>query len=200
MKRPMKKTSLSCLDHWHNGGDIEIQIYARALHKAAKGVIENLSLEPNPVTAWDACPAIPLYRLATELHLKALVDEGNNFLPVPTDHITLYKTHSLRWLAQIVCQIIRSVGWQEQFQCDGATSLVEFSARISELESLDPVTCAIHSRRRDGSIPPQLQPAKIVQLAEKLDAILTLLEATTDALAAEAMLMDNELDSNPTIQ
>jgi hypothetical protein len=58
---------------WHNSGDIEIALYARSLHKAAKTLIETLNMEPNPKTAWDACPVILLYRQAVELHLKALV-------------------------------------------------------------------------------------------------------------------------------
>src|SRR5712692_957907 len=84
---------------WHNGGDIEIGFYARSLHKAAKTLIAALDLEPNTKTAWDACPVILLYRQAIELHLKALVGEGSNFLKERTDPLTLAKTHSLRWLA-----------------------------------------------------------------------------------------------------
>src|ERR1017187_7394109 len=100
---------------WHNGGDIEIGLYARSLHKAAKTLIATLDLEPNLNTAWDACPVVLMYRQSVELHLKALVGEGRNFLPSPTDGITLYKTHSLRWLAQIVCQIIKAVRWENEF-------------------------------------------------------------------------------------
>jgi hypothetical protein len=53
--------------HWHNGGDIEIGLYARSLHKAAKTLIAILDLEPNTKTAWDACPDILLYRQAINL-------------------------------------------------------------------------------------------------------------------------------------
>ena len=55
---------------WHNGGDIEIALSARSLQIAAKKLIANLDLEPNPAKAWDACPVILLYRQAIELHLK----------------------------------------------------------------------------------------------------------------------------------
>src|ERR1022692_2044969 len=116
---------------WHNGGDIEIHLYARSLHKAAKTIIETLDPEPNPKTAWDACPIILLYRQAVELHLKTLVGEGSNFLPSPIDSITLYKTHSLRWLAQIVCQIIKAVGWEKEFKSDGIATLADFSAVVN---------------------------------------------------------------------
>jgi hypothetical protein len=75
--------------HWHNGGDIEIGFYARSLHKAAKSLIASLNLEPNTKGAWDACPVVLLYRESVELHLKALVDEGCNFLPSPTDPLTV---------------------------------------------------------------------------------------------------------------
>ena len=155
---------------WHNGGDIEIALYARSLHRAAKTLIETLDLQPNPKTAWDACPVILLYRQSVELHLKALVDEGCNFLPSPTDPISLYKTHSLRWLAQIVCQIVKTVQWENEFKCEGIASLADFSALVNELEALDPVSCAVHSgsRGRDGSVPHQLQPPNVVRLAKKI--------------------------------
>ena len=173
---------------WHNGGDIEIGLYARSLHKAAKTLIATFDLEPNPKTAWDACPAIQLYRQCVELHLKALVGEGSNFLPSPTDPITLYKTHSLRWLAQIVCQIIKAVRWENEFTCEGIATLADFSALVNDLEALDPVSIAVHSGkgvRHDGSVPHQLQPPNVVQFAENLDCLLDLLDSTADALAAE---------------
>ncbi len=172
---------------WHNGGDIEIGLYARSLHKAAKTLIATLNLKPNPKTAWDACPAIVLYRQSVELRLKALVGEGSNFLPSPTDPITLYKTHSLRWLAQIVCQIIKAVRWEDEVKCEGVATLADFSAVVNELEALDPVSIAVHSgsRARDGSVPPQLQPPKVVEFAKKLDSLLDLLDSTADSLAAE---------------
>jgi hypothetical protein len=172
--------------HWHNGGDVEIGLYARSLHRAAKTLIATLNLEPNPKTAWDATPIILLYRQAVELHLKSLVGEGSNFLPSTIDSITLYKTHSLRWLAQIVGQIIKAVGWENEFKCEGVSSLADFSALVNELESLDPVAVAVHpaNRRSDGWVPSQLQPLNVVQFAKKLDALLDLLDATADALAA----------------
>ena len=172
---------------WHNGGDIEIGLYARSLQKAARTLIATLNLEPNPKTAWDACPVVLIYRQSVELHLKALVGEGSNFLPSPTDPITLYKTHSLRWLAQIVCQIIKAVRWEDEFKCEGIATLADFSAVVNELEALDPVSIAVHSRSRarDGSVPLQLQPPNVVRFAKRLDFLLDLLDATADALAAE---------------
>ncbi len=171
---------------WHNGGDIEIALYARSLRKAATTLIATLDLEPNPKTAWDACPVVLLYRQAVELHLKALVGEGSNFLPSPTDRITLYKTHSLRWLAQIVGQIIKAVHWESSFRCDGISSLAGFSALVNELEAMDPVSCAVQSGRlgRNGSVPQEINPSNIVKFAKQLDGLLDLLDATADALAA----------------
>jgi hypothetical protein len=171
---------------WHNGGDIEIGFYARSLHRAAKNLIASLDLQPNTKTTWDACPVILLYRHALELHLKSLVGEGNNFLPSPTDHITLYKTHSLRWLAQIVCQIVKAVRWENEFKCEGVASLADFSALVCELEQLDPVAVAVRSKQRSrfGDVPSLLEKSKVLQLVPKLDALLDLLDATADGLAA----------------
>ena len=136
LRFPKAKAKAEIADRsWHNGGDIEIDLYARSLHKAAKTLIETLDLEPNPKTAWDACPVILLYRQAVELHLKALVGEGGNFLPSPTDSITLYKTHSLRWLAQIVCQI-GSMGERIQMRrCCQPCRLQRLGQRTGSLRS-----------------------------------------------------------------
>jgi hypothetical protein len=196
---------------WHNGGDIEVLHYARSLRKAAQIIIYTLNLERNPGTAWYACPVVLLYREAIELHLKMLVGDGSNFLPSPTDHITLYKTHSLRWLAQIVCQIIRAVRWETDFKCEGVSSLAEFSALVNEVEKMNPVSSAVlsSSRNRDGSVPDQLQPPNVFRLAAKLDALLELLDSTADALAAEWDMREEAMageefgggdDFGPTIQ
>lgn len=181
---PTPKAALQS-DHesWHNGCDIEIGFYARSLHYAAKKLIATLDLIPNPKTAWDACPVVLLYREATELHLKALVDQGGNFLKSPTDHITLAKTHSLRFLAQIVCQIIKAVKWEAEFKSEGISSLADFSALVDELGSLDPVAVAKRpgERRAVGSVPDKLLPPNVVRFAKRLDGLLDLLAATAGA-------------------
>jgi hypothetical protein len=140
---PNKAMTKSAEETWHNGADVEITLYARSLHNAAKTLTATLDLEPNPKTAWDACPIILLYRQAVELRLKMVVGQGSNFLKSPTDHITLYKTHSLRWLARIVYQIIKTVKWESEFKCEGVTSFADFSDLVSELEASDPVLCAV---------------------------------------------------------
>jgi len=173
-------------DTWHQGADVEILFYARSLQKAAKTLIANLDLEPTPKTAWDAAPVIHLYRQAVELSLKMLVGEGSNFPKSPVDHITLSKTHSLRWLAQLVCQIIKALKWESEFKCEGIANLADFSSLVAELEELDPVAVALRpgNRRLDGSVPPQLQASNVVRLAGKLDTLLDLLNGTADGLAA----------------
>ncbi|MCX6588829.1 MAG: hypothetical protein NTX13_19875 [Acidobacteria bacterium] len=200
-----KKVTPAAYRHWHNGGDLEISFYARSLHQTAQSILASLDLQPNPRTAWDACPVVLLYRQAVELHLKALVDEGGDFLKERTDAITLCKTHSLRWLAQMVSQIIKAVQWEAAFQCEGMSNLADFSALVSELEELDPVAVSLRSsnRRPDGGVPNQLEPPRIVQFAKKLDALIGVLDATTDALAATAILMEidgTESGLSPTIQ
>ncbi len=194
--------------HWHNGGDIEIGFLARSLHRAAKTLIANLDIQPNTKGAWDACPVVLLYTQSVELHLKALIDDGGNFLKERTDSITLYKTHSLRWLAQIVCQIIKAVKWEREFKCEGVSNLADFSALVSELEALDPVAVAVQSRNRraDSWVPNQLLPPNVVRFAKKLDALIDLLDATADALAATWEKVSGEQtfhagdDFTPTIQ
>lgn len=199
----MYKKSSHSKDSWHNGAYIEVLLYARSLQKAAKVLVENLDPNSNPAMAWDAAPLILLYRQAVELHLKALIGEGGNFLPAPTDHITLYTTHSVRWLAQIARQIIKAVGWGDGFKSNGVTNLAEFSALVNQLETLDPVSCVTRSDHRglSGAVPLPLQKVTLLELAPKLDALLDLLAATADSLAATWDLMeDGETGAGTTIQ
>lgn len=108
-------------------------------------------------------------------------------MPSPTDPITLYTTHSTRWLVQLVCQVIRAVRWKREFTCDGVSSLAEFSSVVNELEALDPVSCAIHAANRGLLVRRQVNcpPGSVVPFAKKLDVLLVLLDETADALAAE---------------
>ena len=121
--------------------------------------------------------------------MKFLVGEGGRFLSSPTDPITLFKTHSLRWLAQIVCQIIKAVQWEAEFRCEGVSNFTEFSALIAELETMEPVSAVIYAERTKknvGEIPPQLKKRNVLEIASKLDAVIDLLAATADGLAATA--------------
>lgn len=191
MKRPssrFSKPKVKKIDNedWHNGADFEIHLYALSLQKAAKSLIQTLQPERTPETAWDICPVILLYRQALELYLKAVVGEGSHFLKPPTDHISLATTHSLRWLAQLVCQIIKAVAWQSEFTCEGISSLAEFSALIKEIDSLDAVSRATSFANVRGrkSAAQTFQKINGAQFARKLDALLELLDVTADALAA----------------
>jgi hypothetical protein len=184
---PKPKTKKSGTKTWHNGADVEIHFYIRSLLKAAKALTEKLELDGKPGTEWDACPIILLSRQAVELQLKAVVGEGSHFLKTETDHLTLYKTHSLRWLAQIVCQIVKKVGWESEFKCEGVVSLADFSALVNELEAVEPVACAVHADKLGlpGIIPAQLQKSKVIELFPRLDGLVDLLATTADGLAAE---------------
>ena len=193
--KPITKSTDS--GEWHRGADVEIHLYAKSLQKAAQILVATLDPGDHFKTAWDVGPVILLYRQAVELRLKLLVGEGGRFLASPTDSITLSTTHSIRWLAQIVCRIIRAVNWEAEFKCEGISSLEDFSMLVAELDSLDPVSAAIRADKSGlpGAIPASLQKSKIVNVVPKLDAMLDLLDAMTDGLAATVDLM--ELDAKP---
>jgi hypothetical protein len=215
----MKKKLITCLPNpktegrspveaWHHGGDIEVLKFARSLQKAAKTPIGKLDLDWSAKTGWDICPVVFLYRQALEIHLKMLVGEGSNFLSSPTDPIALYKTHSLRWLAQIVCQIIRPVGWENEFTCEGVSSMADFSALVNEVESFDPVARAIRSSRSPNSVSENYRTFDLFKFATRLDAVLDRLDSSADALAATWDMQTNAMPDGkfdgrgfrPTIQ
>lgn len=187
----LPEAAQSVSDTWHNGADVEISLYIESLRKSAKVLIDNLDRSGDPTTAWDATPVVTLYRQAVELAMKMLVGDGCVFLKSPTDHITLATTHSLRWLAQIVRQIIRAVRWEAEFVCAGVADLAEFSALVAEIEEMEPVSAAIlaDKRRAPGEIPPKVRQDRVLEIAPKLDALVVLLMATADGLAATADLM-----------
>ena len=143
------------------------------------------------------CPIIWLYRQALELRLKELVGGGSSFLKSGTDPISLYRTHSLRWLAQIVCEVIRTLGWEHDFTCEGVSNLAEFSFLINEFESLDPVLYAVHFEGGcdHGSMVQTSQKINAARFAEKFDALLELLDVTADAWRRLGI---NELRSTTT--
>lgn len=170
-------------EDWHNGCDIEIDFYRWSLRGAAKKLMASLDFVSHPMADWDGCPVVLLYRQAMELYMKVLVGEGNRLLPWPTDPISLLETHSLQWLAQLVCQIIKAVQLEDAFRCNGVASLGDFTALVKELEALDPVALAVQGER-DGSVPAQLKPRSVARLARRVESVLALLDATTDALAA----------------
>jgi hypothetical protein len=91
-----------------------------------------------------------------------------------------------RWLAQIVRQIIKAVGWENEFKCEGVARLTDFMALVNELGAMDPVSLAVRSsnRRPYGWVPQQLEPPNVVRLSGKLGALLDLLGATADGLEA----------------
>jgi hypothetical protein len=189
--------------HWHNDGDTDVrQIAPPNGHEARR--------RPEPATGprdGPGCvPVVLLYRQSVELYMKALVDKGGDFLKERADSISLAKTHSLRWLAQIVGQIIKAVKWENEFKCEGVSSLADFSSLVSELEELDPVAVAVQARNRrpDGWVPNQLLPPNVGQFARKLDGLIALLDATADALAATSESSEEKFqtrnDFGPKIQ
>jgi hypothetical protein len=188
VSRPSKTKAgtRSLVESWHGGADIEILQYARSLQRAARTLLGKLEREQNPRTDWDACPVVLLYRQALEIKLKMLVGEGSKFPPSPTDPISLFRTTSLRWLAQVVCQIIKKVGWESEFTCDGVSSPAEFRALVNEVESFDPVARAIRSSRTGeaDSVSEYFRRFDILQFATRLDALLMLLDFTAGGLAA----------------
>src|SRR6202035_4508052 len=88
---------------------------------------------------------------------------------------------SVCWLAQFVCQIVTALGWQDEFRCKGIENLVEFKAFVEGMSSVDPgsyVFSLPEDRDAEG-------PFSVPDFAQKMDALLDLLDLTAEALAVE---------------
>jgi hypothetical protein len=153
--------------------------YARSFHAAAKALAGSLHLG-EPLSDVDFSPVVNIYRLALELHLKALVlGAGGNLLKVKPDQISICQTHSVSWLAQFVVQIVTAVGWHEEFRCEGISNLDDFKAVVESVNAVDPGAFTYRTFLDSQS---NFDPGEFVR---KIDALLGLLDATADALAAE---------------
>ena len=172
----------------------DLFLYARSFHTAAKKMAEALEHGSGPFTEFDVSPVVFMYRHALELHLKAFVlGEGGNFLATKPDPISVGKTHSVSWLAQFVCQIITAVKWENEFRCKGVESLADFKVLVEEINSVDPGSYVFTS-------PVSANVQSIRAFARKMDAVLGLLGATADALAAEwDMRSEAPTEAKPTI-
>ena len=172
----------------HNIPGQDLFPYARSFHEAAKILAGTLQPDANPITDFDACPVVFMYRRAIELHLKALVlGDGSNFLPAKPDPLSICKTHSVPWLAQFVCQIVTASKGENEFKCEGIRNLADFKASIEDVNSVDPGSCAfrypVNSEAR--SSVPSHPTFSVCEFARKMDALLELLNSAADALAAE---------------
>jgi len=165
----------------------ELWLYARSFHVAAKTLAASFQPTPNEPPDFAACPVVFMYRHAIELHLKATVlGEGGNFLTTALDTLSIYRTHSVSWLAQFVSQIILALKWEKKFKCAGIGNLADFKVVMEELSVVDPGSYVFElpvSAEKHDSVPGS---AKLIEeFARRMDALLELLDSTADALAAE---------------
>jgi hypothetical protein len=167
---------------WQLLPDDDVFVYAQSFRRATTAMMKAVDIEGSPFAAFDACPVMFLYRSAVELALKALVlGEGGNFLATRPDRLSVYKTHSLSWLAQFASQIVSAVGWEAEFTCEGVADLTDFKTVVQELNDSGP---AVYGLRVPVGDPESLSSA-VREFARRTEALLTMLEETADALAAE---------------
>lgn len=157
----------------------DLFLYARSFQKAAQALAESLQVEGNPVSEVDYSPVVFMYRHALELHLTALVmGDGGNFLATKPDPLSIHKTHSASWLAHFVAQIVTALKWEPEFRCVGIENLDDFKAVVESVNSVDPGSYAFRLTATKGVFD-------VRGFAARMDALLALLDATADALAAE---------------
>jgi hypothetical protein len=64
-----------------NDSHSDLWLHARSFHRAAKKLATAFEPHANPLTEFNVCPVVFMYRHALELHLKAIIlGEGGNFL------------------------------------------------------------------------------------------------------------------------
>ncbi len=163
--------------------DRELWLHARSFHAAAKKLAGTLEFGSGAMPDFDAGPVVFMYRHALELHLKAIVlGDGGNFLATRPDVLSICKTHAISWLAQFACQIVSAADLEHALKCVGVQNLAEFKAVVEKLNDVDPGSNIF---RLPVKVKGNRQLASSVrEFAGQMDALLELLDATADALAA----------------
>jgi hypothetical protein len=183
----------------------DLFLHARSFHRVAQALAGSL-LGSGLFSDVDFSPVVFMYRHALELSLKALLlGGGGNFLATKPDPLSVIKTHSVSWLSQFVCQIVTVLKWEPEFRCVGIESLDDFRFVVEELNSADPGS---HRFRLPGETEAK-GSLHVRGFVTKMDALLALLDATADALAAEWDLRSEQMavgfngddgEFGPTIQ
>lgn len=158
--------------------------YANATRESARRLRRDFEISPIGDGSVEVAPVVFLYCYALELHLKAFVmGEGANHLTDPPDGYTIGKTRSLPWLGQLVSRIVRSLGWEQEFYCDGIANLREFKTVLEGINEADPGAYIYRPPLGDPASPSQLME-RLEEFSRRMEALLELLVAMDDAIAA----------------
>jgi hypothetical protein len=169
--------------NWQNVPRKEYGSYARTFHNAAKVLAAHTDLDRSAGSDWDTCPVVSLYTHALELHLKALVLDGINFLSQKPDLEFVYRTHSLRRLMKIVWEIAKCA-WQKNITLVGLLNLYFIRIVVEDLDVGGPGSYAFRYAVDAGGASSK-ETFSIDNFAKRMDEVLNLLDATAEALTAE---------------
>jgi hypothetical protein len=194
----------SSIFNWHHSPEDESGFYGHSLYKAAQSLVRRLESDKNLQNDWDACPVVLMYRQAVELCLKAIIlGSGANFLPSKRpDPAWVYSNHSLRLLLLKAWRVVRAAGLDQDFKYEGVSDLAEMRSILDDLDSLDARSFAfrypVASTERQAFYGPLT--FNVLDFAKQMDAVLDLLSATDDALAATWDIKDErtEVDGGGT--
>ncbi len=169
---------------WHWGTAEETRAYIAALLGAARGLRERL--DPNVDRTWEVGPVLSLYRTALVLQLKFAVGEGKRFQKAPTCFLTLGQTDSVRWLGQLLGQILKNLKWQERFRhksVEGVKGMQELIEEFEEMEVMQAIQFGRRERRGPGDVPAVLRVERVMEVTRRVDELVELLERTEAEMA-----------------
>jgi len=178
---------------WQEVEEADYFLYVRSFQSAAQELARRITNEGGIRQPFEVSPILTLYRQAIELALKAAVlGAGSNFLPSRPDVISVSKTRSLSWLSQFVCQIVTILDWEKDFHAASIPNLDAFRALVNDANSIDgPYPCFQF---------PVTSVVEILAFLQRLDELIELLDATSDAFEGFWAFQEMESDTTtPTI-
>ena len=129
--------------NWAEHPEEDLKYYAEAFHNMAKKLASQYKDEW-PLSSFEACPIVYLYRHSFELYLKATLVYGNELLlwrnkkAIDLNNVIGAKSsHILMNYIPDLVKVFKEAGWKWDWEIDGFRSRKEFTDIVKEFDKYD---------------------------------------------------------------
>lgn len=176
--------------NWTGSPEEQLKFYAEAFHGAGKKLASQYEDEW-PLSSFEACVIIYLYRHAFELYLKAVLVNGCDLLlwrgkpPIDLDKVIGEDSrHILTDFVPDLERVFQEAGWGWDMGIDGFRSRKNFTGIIAEFDKHDRRSFAFRysmDKKRRAALPRHFSFG-MVNFVSLMDPLLEALHGATDGL------------------
>jgi hypothetical protein len=191
------KGSDRVLLNWVGQPEEHLKFYAEAFHNTGKKLAAQYKDEW-PLSSFEACPIVYLYRHAFELYLKAVLVYGNELLqwrgkaPINLEKVIgKESTHFLARLIPELERVFQEAGWMWDMGIDGFRSRKDFTDIIAEFDEYDENSFAFRypmNKKQTAALPKNFS----FGMAHFMSLMDLLLEALYGVICGLEQIVDDE--------